>query len=63
VAEGQPPKPVAEGQHLHGPAIQPQSVTEVGDETHEIGPFQVPTIERNELRAVYAQILAAANTE
>ncbi|MGO9237900.1 MAG: hypothetical protein ACLP4V_28855 [Methylocella sp.] len=57
----QPPQAVAEGQHLQGPTTQAQSATEVDDQVHDINPFQAPTIERNELRAVYARILAAAN--
>jgi len=52
---------VAEGQHLHRSTTQPQSVTEADDQVHEIGPFQMPPIKRNELRAVYARILAAGN--
>ena len=44
-----------------GCTTQPQSVTEADDQVHEIGPFQMPPIKRNELRAVYARILAAGN--
>ncbi len=52
---------MVEGQHLHGCSTQPQSDTESDDQMHEIGPFQMPPIKRNELRAVYARILAAGN--
>ena len=58
----QPPQAVAEGQHLQEPTAHAQSAPEVDDQVHEINPFQAPTIERNELRAVYARILAATNS-